>query len=167
MLTEFMLDFSGVGVTAVADTTPIPIPPRGAAIFPVQVMVSAPGSYQLLGAATGAASSGSATATLTFVFDGENQPPEVDAGPDQTVSVNQLVQFSGSAVDPDEDEIVSIEWDFGDGITASGTLTPTHSYAEAGDYTVTLTVTDSRGGVGVDTLIVAVEWRLYLPLIVR
>ena len=167
MLTEFMLDFSGVGVTAVADTTPIPIPPRGAAIFPVQVMVSAPGSYQLLGAATGAASSGSATATLTFVFDGENQPPEVDAGPDQTVSVNQLVQFSGSAVDPDEDEIVSIDWDFGDGITASGTLTPTHSYAEAGDYTVTLTVTDSRGGVGVDTLIVAVEWRLYLPLIVR
>ena len=40
--------------------------------------------------------------------------------------------------------IASWEWDFGDGSTASG-KTATHSYAEAGDYTVTLTVTDVNG----------------------
>jgi PKD repeat protein len=36
-------------------------------------------------------------------------------------------------------------WDFGDGTTASGTLTPSHVYADDGVYPVTLTVTDLFG----------------------
>ena len=108
-----------------------------------------------------------ATALLDFIVDGENQPPIVDAGPDQAVAVGQLVQFSGSAVDPDGDEIVSIEWDFGDGNTAVGTLTPTHTYTAAGSYTVTLTVIDDRGGVGVASMVVDAKQHLYLPLILR
>jgi len=46
-------------------------------------------------------------------------------------------------------------WDFGDGTNASG-KTANHSYAAPGVYTVTLTVTDLKGGVGTDTLTVTI-----------
>lgn len=39
--------------------------------------------------------------------------------------------------------ITSYEWDFGDGNTSTD-VTPTHTYADAGFYTVTLTVTDDE-----------------------
>ncbi len=91
--------------------------------------------------------------TLTvYVY---NVPPSVNAGPDQTVDEGDTVSFSGSFTDPGADTH-TIEWDFGDGQTASETLTPTHEYGDNGVYPVTLTVTDDDGGVGVDTLTVAV-----------
>ena len=62
-----------------------------------------------------------------------------------TAEVDELdlsVDASGST-DPDED-IASYEWDWGDGSTGSG-VTAEHTYAAAGVYTVTLTVTDDQG----------------------
>ncbi len=55
--------------------------------------------------------------------------------------------FTGSFADPGTSDTHTIEWSFGDGATATGMLTPTHAYESAGDYTVTLTVTDDNGGV--------------------
>jgi PKD repeat protein len=49
----------------------------------------------------------------------------------------------GTSFDPDGD-VVSYEWDFGDGQSGSGPV-PTHSYAVGGTYDVTLTVTDDDG----------------------
>ena len=50
------------------------------------------------------------------------------------------VQFtSTSTTNPEGQEIENIGWDFGDGETASGP-TVSHTYAEAGDYEVTLNV---------------------------
>ncbi len=43
--------------------------------------------------------------------------------------------------------IVTYAWDFGDGASGRGS-TVSHTYTIAGDYTVTLTVTDNAGGVG-------------------
>jgi PKD repeat protein len=84
-----------------------------------------------------------------------NYAPIVDAGPDQAgVSPGQTVSFAGSFDDPYPDAGYTITWDFGDGASASGTLTPTHVYNTSGSFTVTLTVTDDDGGVGVDTLTV-------------
>lgn len=40
---------------------------------------------------------------------------------------------------------ITYAWDLGDGSTASG-VAPSHTYAAAGDYLVTLTVTDEDGG---------------------
>ena len=48
------------------------------------------------------------------------------------------------------------EWDFGDGSTGHGTLTPSHTYADNGTYSVTLTVRDDSGGVATDTARVTV-----------
>ena len=95
--------------------------------------------------------------TLTFTVIKSNEPPVADAGADQTANEGEAVTFSGSFADPDPDDTHTIGWDFGDGSTASGNLTPTHAYAENGVYTVTLTVTDKEGEVGENTLTVTVN----------
>src|SRR5262249_52090631 len=52
-------------------------------------------------------------------------------------------------------DALSYSWDFGDGVTATG-ATASHTYADDGSYTVTLTVSDGFGGVAHDTLTVTV-----------
>jgi parallel beta-helix repeat protein len=58
--------------------------------------------------------------------------------------VNELVTFDASASMPVGGEIVGYEWDFGDGNHAYGKIV-THQFDFAGNYTVTLNVTDSEG----------------------
>ena len=55
------------------------------------------------------------------------------------------VTFSGAASTDSDGTIAAYAWNFGDSSTGIG-VAPTHSYAAAGTYTVTLTVTDNRGG---------------------
>jgi PKD repeat protein len=108
------------------------------------------------------------TVTLTVTDDDEgvgtdmlmitvnNVAPTVEAGDDQTVDEGDMVSFAGSFTDPSATDTHTIGWDFGDDEMATGTLTPSHAYADNGVYTVTMTVTDDDGGVGTDTLIVTV-----------
>ena len=58
--------------------------------------------------------------------------------------INQLITFTGFAVDPDND-IATFAWNWGDGNTAAPSTDgqATHTYATAGTYTVRLTVTDA------------------------
>jgi PKD repeat protein len=97
---------------------------------------------------------GVGTDTMTVTVD--NVAPTVDAGPDQTSNEGDPVICSGSFADPGADNH-TIVWDFGDGASDSGTLTPSHVYADNGVYTVTLTVTDGDGGVGTDTMTATVD----------
>jgi chitodextrinase len=67
------------------------------------------------------------------------------------------VTFDGSlswAMPPSS--ILSYAWDFGDGRSGSG-VTAFHAYAAAGSYSVKLTVTDSMGLVGRQTLTITVQ----------
>ena len=86
-------------------------------------------------------------------------PPNTD--PDAVVSVDDCTDgvcvFDGSgSTDPDGDEIVSYAWDFGDG-NSSDEVSPTHTYAASGPYTVMLTVTDARGASSSSTTTVTVD----------
>ncbi|MEC5180194.1 PKD domain-containing protein [Arthrobacter sp. CG_A4] len=73
-----------------------------------------------------------------------------------TATVNQLAVAVDGAASADPDGTISgYAWNFGDGGTATG-ATASHSYAAAGTYTVTLTVTDNGGATGTTTRSVTV-----------
>jgi plastocyanin len=88
-------------------------------------------------------------------------PPKVDTlGAPASGTRGQTVALSASGSDPNGDTISSYNWDFGDGggaTTGDGAFN--HIYTAAGHYTITLTVTDSRGNisaplqVGIDIVI--------------
>jgi len=69
----------------------------------------------------------------------ENSAPLVSF----TYEVNETtktVTFTGSATDADDDDL-TYSWDFDDGETSTD-LSPTHTYADNGTYTVTFTADD-------------------------
>ena len=100
--------------------------------------------------------SGGLTDTSVAVVQISNVAPAVDAGADIIVEVSQELQFTGSFTDPGIQDTHTLLWEFGDGDSAEGTLTPTHSFDSAGMYEVTLTVTDDDAGSESDTLTVTV-----------
>lgn len=59
----------------------------------------------------------------------------------------QCFRLDGSGSSDPDGQIVSYAWDLGDGATRSGEVIE-YCYAEAGTYTVTLTVTDEGGATG-------------------
>ncbi|MFN0178870.1 MAG: PKD domain-containing protein [Gemmatimonadales bacterium] len=71
-----------------------------------------------------------------------NQPP-VASFTSSCSNATRVCSFSGTG-STDDAGIVSYSWTFGDGTTGTGP-TPSHTYAVAGSYQVTLTVTDGGG----------------------
>ncbi|MBV6511749.1 MAG: hypothetical protein FMNOHCHN_01233 [Ignavibacteriaceae bacterium] len=87
------------------------------------------------------------------------EAPTADAGTDQTVCANTIVNFDGSNSKDFDGVVNNFEWDFGDGTTGGGAK-PTHVYTKPGVYRVLLTVTGDNVGecdnMGRDELIVTV-----------
>jgi PKD repeat protein len=90
---------------------------------------------------------------MTIVEDGTvgNNPPSANFS-FTTTDLQVSVDASAST---DDGGIVSYAWDFGDGAIDS-LVTAFHTYAVAGTYTVTLTVTDAEGLTDVETKSVTV-----------
>ena len=85
-----------------------------------------------------------------------NEVPKVAAGRDRFINEGGLIAFDDATFVDSGAESHSFLWDFGDG-TNSTERYPTHRYADNGQYTVTLTVTDEHNASGSDTLSVTVE----------
>jgi hypothetical protein len=86
----------------------------------------------------------------------ENKAPEANAGGPYAGYVNQAITFDGSGSTAALGRTISsYSWNFGDGITGTGEK-PVHTYSVDGEFTVTLTVTDSAGASNTDTITVKI-----------
>ena len=84
----------------------------------------------------------------------ENTPPLLQSisAPDEPLGVNTLINATATFLDPDLNDIHTATWDWGDGQTSAGIMNETsqvvsgsHTYANTGVYTVTLTLMDAAG----------------------
>ncbi len=89
----------------------------------------------------------------------DTESPVANAGPDQTVEINEAKTFDGSA-STDNVGIISYHWDIDDdGQWDLEGINPTleEGYSEPGEYLVILRVSDAAGNVSTDTLLVIVS----------
>ena len=106
----------------------------------------------------GDSTSDATTATIEANF--VNEPPTADANGPYAGFVGDTVVFDGSASTDADGAVVRYDWDFGDGIVAADAgPVPTHVYAAAGQFTVTLTVTDGLGATGSNSSSVTIAGR--------
>lgn len=91
------------------------------------------------------ASLGEYTVSGTIVAATGNPPVATASATPAAGTVPLPVNFSSAgSYDPDGDAI-SYDWDFGDGTAHSAEANPSHTYATAGSFTATLSVTDANG----------------------
>jgi PKD repeat protein len=84
---------------------------------------------------------------VMFVYQGAPLPPNQAPSAAVALSCTGLTcSFDGAGSSDPDGTIASYNWDFGDGSAPSSEARTTHTYAAGGDVTVTLTVTDDRGG---------------------
>lgn len=80
-------------------------------------------------------------------FSSNRAPTAAITSSPAVIAPGQLVNLSGSASDPDGDEL-SWAWDFGvEGLSTTRTANQSISFAETGYYWVTADVSDMKGGV--------------------
>ena len=91
----------------------------------------------------GNASSLAATTTAFIVTPPANRAPTADAGGPYNGDTGVAVIFDGGASTDADNDALSYSWDFGDGQVGTG-VAPSHAYAAAGTYTVSLIVNDGE-----------------------
>ncbi|WP_136716643.1 PKD domain-containing protein [Halorientalis salina] len=96
-----------------------------------------------------------ATETVTVVVESKDPTARPDANRTSVITEDSIAFDGTNSSDPDG-EIVSYEWEFGDGRNATG-ATATHAYDSPGEYTVNLTVHDDDGIRDRGTLTVTVD----------
>jgi hypothetical protein len=103
-------------------------------------------------------------AAAFFALRKTNDPPTVSgasASPATALAAATTVTFSVQATDPDNDPL-TYSWNFGDGSTGTGS-NPTHVYQSAGNFSVTVTVSDGEksatGSTSVNVRNLSGTWR--------
>src|SRR5215213_1837771 len=109
-----------------------------------------------------------ATDTLEITVEESSEEPATDEEPPATESLaaeitsnatsgNAPATFSFAADASGGTGPYTVNWNFGDDSEESDEQSVVHTFTEAGNYTVTLTVTDSTGETASDTLEITVE----------
>jgi len=102
--------------------------------------------------------------SFTLHVTASNRPPVANAGGAYSGVTGIPVVFNGTASsDPDAGQTLTFDWNLGDGATATG-ATPSHAYASAGNYLVSLTVTDNGSPVLNNTSTTSASIVNFLPL---
>jgi len=146
-------DFGGAGTQGGTDTNPT-------------FLYDDPGTYTVTLTVENPCPSSDVETLIVVVCD----PVEiVSLDSDSPVYVGEAMQFTSTVTG---DAPITYAWDFGDEVGTSAEPNPTYTYAEAGTYTVTLTVENcvDMGGPFTDTEILVVEMKLYgifLPFVAR
>ena len=110
------------------------------------------GSYHVLGLVI---YDGQTTPPITVIVSTNYSPvADLSCSPDRP-DINQDITFDASGSSDRDGEIVSFQWDFGDGSSASGKIT-NHAYSRFNEYEVILTVTDNEGAFDTSTRFVTV-----------
>ena len=98
----------------------------------------------------------SATESANILVISPNTMPVASINGPYEGKVGKKIRFDSSgSYDPDGN-IVSYEWNFGDG-TLSSDEKPSHVYGDPGVYTSTLKVVDEEGNIGTDSTLVTVK----------
>ncbi len=115
----------------------------GTGIAPTRTF-AADGTYTVtLTVNDGSSDSPIVSTTATIVTPPANSAPTADAGGPYAGDTGVAVIFDGSASSDPDGDVLSYAWDFGDGDTGTG-VAPSHAYAVAGAYTVSLVVNDNE-----------------------
>ena len=104
------------------------------------------------------------TVTVTVSSGPVNQAPTADAGEDRAVEVGTNFSLDGAASsDPDPNDTLTFAWEITtdpsngvDMLTSADTATPMLIPSVAGEYVITLTVTDPAGESDTDTVTITV-----------
>jgi PKD repeat protein len=89
----------------------------------------------------------------------DNAPPTADAGGPYITDVNLPVTLSAAGSTDPTGDLLTYQWDFGDGtpIIITNSVTVPHVYLDDDVYTATLQVDDGRGGTDTDVATVTVN----------
>lgn len=98
------------------------------------------------------------------------QPPPLPPNNDPVADANGPyygfedipITFDASGSNDPDGDIVTFNWDFGDGYSGEY-VTTTHIYSDLGNYTVTLTITDNRGATASDSTIAIITGKPNIP----
>ena len=107
---------------------------------------------------------GNAQATIQILHRNEQPVSSLDAtygGQGQTIKVNSVAFFDGGASSDPDGDVLSFDWDFGDG-SYGDVMRPNHEYTSVGNYTVTLTVRDNGNMSSTSETWVLVQIRTYV-----
>jgi PKD repeat protein len=85
------------------------------------------------------------SATVTINVAPVNDPPTGATFVPPNCSAGVPCTFEAQVSDPDQGDVLTYDWDFGDATPHGSGSTVDHTYLAAGPVTVTLTVTDSAG----------------------
>lgn len=109
-----------------------------------------PGTYRVTLDVTDNSGRENETAQAEFeivVAHADNISPRVSVGSDRAAFVDEILEFDATGTVDVDGNLISIEWDFGDGARASGFKVP-HSYRAPGVYEVNVLVGDDSGRRG-------------------
>jgi PKD repeat protein len=101
---------------------------------------AAPGTYEVTHTVVDDSGHRCDTASETFTVT-VNAPPVADAGQDRRIAIGEETVFDAGGSTDSDGRLVTYEWDFGDGASATGPVVR-HAYASPATYTARLTVRD-------------------------